>query len=606
MESYPDWGDYTSPGLDIPAVSSSQPLSETSPSPSMSAETTRISSASDEDDVEFIFNICGISPRENKRLVVLASMSESLKSCDANREIFFDHSVIAQLDGLIHATFRVRLEYDWCANAAHESYCMEYGRSISPLSSFHVALIFPIRELSRQSVLVCAEQKGSALFIVKEAPYDGAPLPEEIGGLTWYRTLESMALLSFSFSGSYLKFGKSGLKLAKSYSSQIPYRAFLVSFRQKGFLTRNAKRPERSFIVSPCRAKHLTRFISLLPFCPARPSPSPSFPRPGLEADPVLERDTSPASEIPLSRRSLSAEEFPLPLASSRWNLEWFAELAKLFPFPETAEIASEAIADGGYNVGFIGDRFKQVLAINRNLSDEDRCRIRDRLMEETKCDPPRVAGPFSVCPFPNEWCSSECRTVPVRTHPAKKYDPSSEKFRLVSNFSKYDPSSINNLFFNPKLIEFSFHSKYLMGILALLGKGAQATLFDIQKAYRWQWTRPADLHLAVYMLADDEFFVDLAHPFGWITAQFVYQCISAVMRFAALEMGACNAPKGFSSALGVYVDNWALFSSAGDATHSKRAADLKFWIERCGPTTHELQAGTKFNSLGWDWDTKK
>ena len=77
-------------------------------------------------------------------------------------------------------------------------------------------------------------------------------------------------------------------------------------------------------------------------------------------------------------------------------------------------------------------------------------------------------------------------------------------------------------------------------------------------------------------------------------------------MKFAALEMGACHTSRGFSSALSVYVDNWALFSSAGDPSHSKRANTLKEWIERCGPTTHELQIGTKFNSLGWDWDTER
>ena len=583
---------HESPGPDFPATSS--------------IELTRTPSSSSDDDEEILINPSGHPPRENARLFVSTKMSESLKSCDAPREIFIEHSVIAQLDGLIHAIFRVRLEYDWCASSATESYCMEYGRSVSPLSSFRVALIFPIRELSRQCVINCADQKGSALFIVKEAPHDGALLPIELGGRSWYRTLEAMSVLSFSFTGSYLKFGKKGLMSATNYSSQVPFRAFLVSFRQKGFLTRNAKRSEKSFLVGPCQAKQLTRNISLLPFCPARPSPRPPFPRPLPGTEPHLERDSSPASEITPSRRLLSEVEFPRPRAASRWNLEWFAKLAKIFPFPETAAIASEAIADGGYDVGFVGDRSKQVLASNRNLSDEDRDRIRGRLLEETKCDPPRVAGPFSVCPFPNTWCASECRTVPVRTNPAKKYDPSSEKFRLVSNFSKFDPSSINNLCFNPKMVEFSFHSKYLMSILALLGKGAQATLFDIQKAYRWQWTRPADLHLAVYMLGDEEFFVDLAHPFGWITAQYVYQCISAVMKFAALEMGACHAPKGFSSALSVYVDNWALFSSAGDVTHSKRAADLKSWIEKCGPTTHELQSGTKFNSLGWDWNTSK
>jgi len=392
-----------------------------------------------------------------------------------------------------------------------------------------------------------------------------------------------------------------------SFAPLTPFRGFLVSFRNKGFFARNRKRPEEAFTVEPVTARHIPRFIGFMPFCPARTSAAAQpFPRPSPEALPLLRKDTSPASEIANSRSLLSEEQFPRPLAKSRWDIPHFRKLAAIYPFRDVAALALEAISDGGLNVGFIGDRKKQVLSANRNLNAEDRERIRGRLLEETQCVPPRVAGPFAICPFPNAWSSSEARTVPVRTNRAKKYDPSSEKFRLVSNFSKHFPSSVNDLCFNPKLVEFSFHSKYLMMILARLGEGAQATLFDIQKAYRWQWSNPSDLHLATYMLADDEFFVDLAHPFGWITAQWTYQAISAILRYAVLEQGACHAPVGSSSVLGVYVDNWALFSSKGDKTHDSRAARLKSTIEACGPSTHEFQSGTRFNSLGWDWDTSR
>ena len=474
------------PGLDIPAVSSTDYDHDPSPIDQSEPASTRNLLSSDEDRSELIvINMGGITPRENKRLFVSDHMSQHILCFSQDRSIFLEHSVVAQLDGLLHAVYRVRLEYDWCANKATESYCMEFGRSISPLSSFRVSLIFPHPSVSRSCVLECARQRGTALFIVKETPFDGAILPDDVsgeGGLTWFRTLHSKALLSFSFSGDYLTSGTHGLPSATVFKSLIPYKGFLVSFRQKGFLSRNPKRPERSFEIGPCRAKQLPRFVGLMPFCPARASASPPLDRPAANVAPILSRDTSPASTPANSRRLLSEDEFPRPRAESRWNREWFAKLAAIYPFPGVAEIATEAISDGGYDVGFVGDRSKQVLAFNRNVSAEDRERIRGRLLEEAKCDPPRVAGPFPVCPFPNAWCTSEARTVPVRTNPAKKYDPTSEKFRLVSNFSKHDPASTNNLCFNPKLIEFSFHSKYMMGILAILGKGAQATLLTSRK----------------------------------------------------------------------------------------------------------------------------
>jgi len=175
--------DSAGPGLDIPAVRQKQSLklrtrqsvlpvdtSSSAPTSHVPCEEKAVLSSDD-----------GVTPRDCRKNTVLLNMSPHLKSLAVTRSYFIDHTVIAQLDGLIHAVFRVRLEVDLCAKSTEDSYCQSYGRQLSPMSSF-VALIFPDALCARDAVIACARQLGTALFIVRSDPCGGEPLPKDLGG----------------------------------------------------------------------------------------------------------------------------------------------------------------------------------------------------------------------------------------------------------------------------------------------------------------------------------------------------------------------------------------------------------------------------------------
>ena len=47
-----------------------------------------------------------------------------------------------------------------------------------------------------------------------------------------------------------------------------------------------------------------------------------------------------------------------------------------------------------------------------------------------------KMMGPFDRCPFPNEWNEHQARNTPLDTRRKDKYDPLSQRFRVISNFS--------------------------------------------------------------------------------------------------------------------------------------------------------------------------
>ena len=521
------------------------------------------------------------------------------------RNCFLDLSIVAQLDALIYAVFRSRLERDVCAISLDQSYCMVFGKSFSPLSSECSLFFISDPVIARRAVEAAIEQKATALFVVKDAPFDGRVLPPVKKGdpsLTWFMVLKEWGkkFLSFDFSGRYCR--PSSPSLGIPFAPLVGFLAFFVSFRSPGYLKRHFKRPERKFTLTPFSLDHVPRFIGIVPFGIARCSHSVPFRRPTPGDDPLFDRDLAPTSSSVLRT---GPDVCPAPPSAPVWNVAQFVSLSRFYPFQDVAAIAREGVSAEGYDVGFAGDPNKCVISHNR-LTEADIDRIRSRLIDESLTVPPRMAGPFSRIPFPCSWNHSQCRTCPVRCEPKDKYDPLSDRFRLVSNFSKHEPSSVNDLCFNPKLIELSYHARFLMAELTSLGPRAQVFALDIQKAYRYQRTPPSNLHLAVYMLSPREYFIDFRHPFGWRTAQFVYQAIAAVLVYGALTQGITDTgSSSFHSVLRTYVDNFFLLSQEGDPSHAHRAVALRSLLESLNLSLHEFQDGPVFEALGWIWDTE-
>ena len=81
-----------------------------------------------------------------------------------------------------------------------------------------------------------------------------------------------------------------------------------------------------------------------------------------------------------------------------------------------------------------------------------------------------RMLGPFPRAPFPNEWCDGQPRNAALGSTPKDKYDPDSDAFRLISDFSAETPSSVNDLVYSPRVVAFRLQAHHIRDILASKG----------------------------------------------------------------------------------------------------------------------------------------
>lgn len=139
-------------------------------------------------------------------------------------------SFIVQVDGLLHAVFRLRLERDVCGTSV-SSYCPMFGAGLSAASTF-CGLFLPWPSPLSAIITAVKAERGYGVFA------GPTPSVHAVGG---------HILLEFSF---------------PSYSGDA-WRAVLVSFAFRGKVRR--KRPETFFSLSLiCPSPEA---VGLLPFC---------------------------------------------------------------------------------------------------------------------------------------------------------------------------------------------------------------------------------------------------------------------------------------------------------------------------------------------------
>ncbi len=466
----------------------------------------------------------------------------------ARREFVLDGSLITQIDGLLHAVFRLRLERDVCCSSSADSFCPVFGASFSPASTF-CGLYMPSPDLLMRVVGAVRTERGYGVFV------GPASLCRDL-------TPASPHLL-FSFVGP----------------SASPWCGVLISFAFAGKLRR--RRPETTFQISPIRDAPLQ--VAMLPFCPARVSPLAAQVSPSVDTVP-------PSPSLPVFQGPVAFNPAP-----GAWNSAKISMWAGLYPFADVAALARSATSQDGLPLSFAGDRGKCVMRKNLPLSPAVLEKVRENCVKEVKLG--RMAGPFARCPYPNESCTSQARVVPVGAVPKDKWDPVSERVRVISNLSVCEPSSVNDLVYTPKLLAFHCQASHVRDVLAFLGPTPQMSGIDHHDAFRTSRTNVVDLHLFCYHIPPD-WFVDLCNCFGCVTFEWSYGCIGAILHWCLLRMGV--APPG--SWLFRYVDNWYLFSRADDRSHPVRWAKLKSFLTAVGCVLHEEQHGPKIDALGWEW----
>jgi hypothetical protein len=274
-------------------------------------------------------------------------------------------------------------------------------------------------------------------------------------------------------------------------------------------------------------------------------------------------------------------------------------DLARLFPHKDVADMFLQGASATGALLRFAGDRAKHVVTANGALDPLMVAQIRERFVSEVAKN--RMMGPFSRCPFPNEWCKHQARVTPLDTRKKDKYDPLSQRFRVISNFSAGRASSINSLIFSPKLISSHLLCSHLRDSLFTLGPNARFDAIDQEDAFRANHINLQDAHLYCYHV-DGEWFVDLRDPFGNVKSEYTYAIVVAVLKWA-FECDVSIVTE--SSMLLGYVDNWFLLSKECCPSHDTRWERLKTMFNSLGAPMHEEQRGRDgiVNALGWDWD---
>ena len=458
------------------------------------------------------------------------------------------------MDGLLFAVFCLRLERDVCATLLQESLCVKFGTGDSPASTF-CGLFMPSPPMLNAVLIAARHERGYGVFVGPVA-CDAWALPP------------LAPLLVFSFDGP----------------DATPWQGVLVSFAYQGKVKR--KKPDVRFDLCVLHHEHVPLRVSTIPFCPARISSLPFFPKAS---------DDNAKRSPPLSM----AAGIPKPVQSITWNAEVMSTLAALFPHTDVAEMFDEAVSRTGASLLFVGDRSKRVLAANGDLDARMLLQIRERFMGDVLLN--RMMGPFDRCPFPNDWNKHQARNTPLDTRRKDKYDPFSQRFRVISNFSAGRASSINNLIYSPKLIASHLQCAHLRDTLFGMGPQARFNAIDQQDAFRADHIRLEDAHLYCYQVGM-EWFIDLRDPFGNIKSEYTYAIVVAVLKWA-FECDRKIVIPG-STLLG-YVDNWFLLSPGSCVTHDVRWSNLKSMFLLLGAPMHEEQDSRTgiVNTLGWDWD---
>ena len=156
------------------------------------------------------------------------------------------HSLVLQIDGLLHACFRLRLERDVCALSSDTTFCEATGPSVSPASTF-CGLYWPTPHLLTAVLNAVKLERGYGVFI-------GPAGCDSWNLLTTTPNQRKANHLTFTFRDP----------------GMLQWCGVFCSFAYQGKIKR--KKPDTLFALESIYALQLPLCVALLPFCPARAS----------------------------------------------------------------------------------------------------------------------------------------------------------------------------------------------------------------------------------------------------------------------------------------------------------------------------------------------
>ena len=325
-----------------------------------------------------------------------------------------DFSLWQQVDGLMWAILRCRLERDVFASGWGDSVCEVFGWEAHRSCAAFCGLYFRDLALIPEAVAFMATHRGSGAFLVPVVP-GAPPLIRERGGgeKPWFDFLMAHSQLVIDVPVGALR-GRYGL---------VPLTVRLVvvvaSFgngKLSGFARK--RRPERRIAVEviPSLSGDGPR-LGPIPVLLHRVSPMAD------ELGPTEAGDTAPRDSALYKG---PVENPPVPMRS-KWPVKLFEGWCEDYPDVRARDLGLTVMRDELDT--FVGDRTKAVNTAPIEPTKGKEFVLRNKFVE-MRDEEQKMAGPYKSVPYPN------ARVTPAFDIPKDKRNPDDERIRPIYHFS--------------------------------------------------------------------------------------------------------------------------------------------------------------------------
>jgi hypothetical protein len=488
-------------------------------------------------------------------------------------------SILVQIDGFCAKIIRSRISWD--VFGIEQNTCSRlYGQHPKPWAGFFPLLNGPpgiIAHIVARAIL----EKCCAVFIVqKPDPSKQQEFALNTDGMHWYQVLKSKQVVSFSIIPT------------PQHKARKPWEAIVANFNP----TSHVKIHTPDFgpvVIQQILTIEIPRWIMPVPFM------IPHF-RDLLADPPTVIESTSGSCKA--RRPSLCIANIPQRGPSPIINAQ-VQRTAASYPNTQLAEFVVDGCASGFGK--FNGNHLLAREAPNAISAVTNAAAVAASVAKEVETG--RFLGPFPEPPFPNPWCESQARVIPMATIPKDKWDPVSEEIRRLTNLSKgfQHENSVNDLCHDPLYTSNYLNHGQLAATTRWFGTNTLIYAKDVKNAYRILTIKLMLLFLFVCKVTTDgtdSFYVDRCNPFGWRQSQYHWESFAALVWWELRRVGLLYAY--------YYVDNFFFFIPPlpsglpdwDEARRVKQKADAVF--ESFGLPMHDEQQGVRLKALGWMSDS--
>lgn len=281
-------------------------------------------------------------------------------------------------------------------------------------------------------------------------------------------------------------------------------------------------------------------------------------------------------------------------LPKSSYNVEGFERMLKSHPDRQFVGKVVNQLKHGS-PLNYEGPR--DIFINCPDCSAEDEAPLREEMLAGVVRG--QYLGPFTRPPFPNSWCSDQARCVFSFCIPKSKWTPNDGKIRAISHYSFECDGvpSVNGATRRDEPQMVYFQAQGIAAAILKAGRGCMVYCWDVPGAYKTLYTQPSDWSQCCFRLGN-EFFVSMVNDFGSIHAGDEWHRFALAIQYI-LGKTAAPEPK-------FYVDNFFHFFPNSMPSHeAKRLVGvIRSTTDELGIRRHEEQYGSKFDALGWHWDT--